>query len=101
MAQNVWPAAVFAGFLALSPCTNARDAADGVDVAKMLLTARTDASAGTTIDGSLAAWREQLSPRASEPYGPPVDKPAFVNEKYWQKMLASLPKTKDDGAAER
>jgi len=101
VAQNVWPAAVFAGFLALSPCTNARDAADGVDVAKMLLTARTDASAGTTIDGSLAAWREQLSPRASEPYGPPVDKPAFVNEKYWQKMLASLPKTKDDGAAER
>ncbi|NII56066.1 hypothetical protein [Luteibacter sp. SG786] len=101
MAQNVWLAAVSIAFLALSPCTNASDAADGVDVAKVLLATRADTSAGTTIDGSLAAWREQLSPRAGEPYGPPVDKPAFASEEYWLKMLASLPTMKAHGAEQQ
>ncbi|NID04541.1 hypothetical protein HBF26_06570 [Luteibacter jiangsuensis] len=101
MAQNVWVAAVFVACLAPSLCTNAMDAADGVDVAKMLLTARTETSAGTMVHGSLAAWREQLSPRANEPYGPPVDRPAFVNEVYWRKMLASLPALKEHGDTER
>lgn len=105
MAQRLCATVVFGALLTLAPCTNAsdnaRDAADGVDVTKMLLKAWTNASGGRKVDGSVQAWREQLLPRASEPYGAPGDEPAFVNTTYWREMLTSLPTVQDHSTTER